>query len=447
MSKFDYIVIGAGSGGIASARRAASYGAKVLVVEYKRLGGTCVNVGCVPKKVMWNTAHCADILGSSSDYGFSFPTAEFNWKELKSKRDAYVLRLNGIYEKNLNASGVTVVEGLASFLDERSISVNGQTYEADHILIATGGEPIKPKVPGHELGMTSDGFFELDRQPKNAVVVGSGYIATEFAGMLAALGTKVTQVIRKDRILGAFDEKISEALMEEMLHDGIDILKRSEVSFLEKEGEDIRVGLSNERVLKADCVIFAIGRRPLSDQLNLEKCGVRCSERGYIDVDAQQNTNINGIYAVGDVIGKVELTPVAIAAGRRLADRIFNGEDEAKLDYTNIPSVIFSHPPIGSVGMTEKAAIETYGAENLKTYESKFINMFYAVSSKKPKTLMRLITQGPEEKIVGIHIMGMGADEMLQGFAVALKMGATKKDFDRTVAIHPVAAEELVTMR
>ena len=447
MTKFDYIVIGGGSGGMASARRAASYGAKVLLVESKRLGGTCVNVGCVPKKVMWNAAHCAEMLDISGDYGFSVASSDFHWPTIKTKRDAYVLRLNGIYEKNLKNSEVTLVRGVAQFIDHHAITVDGDTFEAEHILIATGGEPVVPDIPGAELGMTSDGFFALEQQPKRVAVVGSGYIATELAGVLAALGSKVTQVIRKDRLLRAFDKEITEALMAEMSVDGIEIQSNLNVKSLSKVEDGLKLQLDDGSHIDSDAVIFAIGRRPLTAKLKLALAGVKNDKRGFIPVDAQQNTNVKGIYAVGDVIGKVDLTPVAIAAGRRLADRLFDGQKEAQLDYENIASVIFSHPPIGSLGLTEAAAIEEYGADKVKVYTSRFTNMFYAVSEKKPKTLMRLVTLLPEERVLGVHIMGMGADEMLQGFAVAVKMGACKRDFDDTVAIHPVSAEELVTMR
>ena len=444
---YDYIVIGGGSGGIASARRAASYGARVLLVESSRLGGTCVNVGCVPKKVMWNAAHLADAIDISEDYGFAPNKEPFDFAKLKKSRDAYITRLNGIYEKNLNSSKVTILRGLAAFSGKNTVSVEGKSYSAPHILIATGGAPAIPDIPGADLGITSDGFFALEEWPKKALVVGSGYIATELAGVLAALGCKVTQLLRRDRVLRSFDDKITLSLMQEMEQDGVTFMREKEVTALEKKGAAISATLDDGKSLEADTVLFAIGRRPLIAPLALDACGVAVNKKGFIEVDAQQNTSVKGIYAVGDVIGKVDLTPVAIAAGRRLSDRLFDGQKDAKLDYENIPSVIFSHPPIGTCGLSEEAAIAKFGRENIKTYESKFTNMFYAPASKKPKTLMRLVTKLPEEKILGIHVMGMAADEMLQGFAVALKMGATKKDFDNTLAIHPVAAEEFVTMR
>ena len=449
MSKqFDFIVIGGGSGGIASARRAAEYGAKTLVIESSRMGGTCVNVGCVPKKVMWNAAQISETLDLSRDYGFDTENKGFQWSQLKRARDAYVLRLNGIYEKNLEKSKVEIVRGTGRFTSNRSIAVNGVEYSAPHILVATGGRPTIPDLQGSELGITSDGFFELEFCPKNPLIIGAGYIATELAGVLRALGSDVTMLLRYDKLLRSFDHTLHDLVMEQMEKGGIKILKNQLIKGLIR-GQDGFLGFeraTGERTSGYDCVIWAIGRQPNIESLGLENTDIKIDDRGFIPTDAYQNTSSEGVYAVGDVTPRAQLTPVAIAAGRRLAERLFNDKPGSHLDYTNIPSVIFSHPPIGTVGLTEKEAREKFGDE-IKIYQSRFVNMRYAVSEHKPPTLVKLITHGSNEKILGCHVIGDGADEMTQGFAVAVKMGATKQDFDDTVAIHPTAAEELVTLR
>ncbi len=449
MSKtHDFIVIGGGSGGIAGARRAAEHGAEVLLVEHGPLGGTCVNVGCVPKKVMWNTAQMADMLRLAPDYGFETKTGGFHWETIKSARDAYVNRLNGIYARNLDSSRVTVVHGTGHFVADHEIEVNGERHHAPHILIATGGQPTIPDLPGAELGITSDGFFALDSQPANAMVIGAGYIATELAGVLHGLGSGVTMVLRKDRLLRTFDHTLHEVVMEQMESSGIRIIPRANLAGLVRDdngslgftdaGGDVTGGF--------DCIIWAIGRHANVASLGLENTGVRIDGRGHVDADEYQNTSVSGIYAVGDVTRRAPLTPVAIAAARRLSERLFNNQPDARLDYDNIPTVVFSHPPIGTVGLTEREARERHG-DDIRIYQSRFVNMRYAVSAYKPPTVVKLVTLGPEERIIGCHVIGDGADEMMQGFAVAVKMGATKRHFDDTVAIHPTAAEELVTLR
>lgn len=447
-NQYDFIVIGGGSGGIASARRAAEHGARTLVIENGRLGGTCVNVGCVPKKVMWNAAQIGETLDLAQDYGFEVENKGFHWPNLKRARDAYVLRLNGIYENNLKSSKVDVVRGTGRFTSNQSISVNGADYTAPHILIATGGRPTIPDLPGAELGITSDGFFELELCPKNPLIIGAGYIATELAGVLNALGSNVTMLLRYDKLLRTFDNTLHDLVMEQMEKGGIKILKNQSIKGLVKEHED-SLGFeraTGEKVGGYDCVIWAIGRQTNIESLGLENTDVEIDERGFIPTDTFQNTSAAGVYAVGDVTPRAQLTPVAIAAGRRLSERLFNNKPASHLDYANIPTVIFSHPPIGTVGLTEKEAREKFG-EEIKIYQSRFINMRYAVSEHKPPTLVKLIVHGPNEEILGCHVIGDGADEMTQGFAVAVKMGATKQDFDDTVAIHPTAAEELVTLR
>ena len=444
MNKSDFLVIGGGSGGIASARRAASYGAKVTLVEGGRLGGTCVNVGCVPKKVMWNISQVVEDVGFSKDIGLGL-VAGIDWPRIKTGRDAYVDRLNGIYRKNLESSGIHFVSGWASFKDKKTVVVNEQAYTADHILLAPGGYPMMPEIPGSEFGETSDGFFQWEHQPKRVAVVGSGYIAVELAGVLSGVGSSVTLICRKDGILRKFDQDIRQTLQEEMIGNGVDILQHTQVMSVERVGQALKLTLSDDSIVEVDKLIWAIGRKPNLSGLNLEATDVSVSG-GVIEVDEWENTTASGIYAVGDAVGKVDLTPVAIAAGRRLSDRLFGGMKERKLDYQNIASVVFSHPPIGSLGLTEAEAVKEYGEDGIKVYKTRFTNMFFALSSEKEATVMKLVTTLPQEKVVGIHILGRGADEMLQGFAVAVKMGATKSDFDNTVAIHPVSAEELVTM-
>jgi glutathione reductase (NADPH) len=461
---FDYLVIGAGSGGIASARRAASYGARVAVVESARLGGTCVNVGCVPKKVMWNAASIAETLHTMHHYGFSDSQSSttFDWGALKASRDKYVERLNGIYARNLESSAVTTLVGRARLLGNHRVSVSAAdgrssetaaTYTARHILIATGGVPQVPDGPGvKEFSITSDGFFELEDLPRRAVVVGAGYIAVELAGVLQALGCDTHLAVRKNTFLRGLDETLTDTLADEMARQGVHL--HTDTGGLSRiaspdGGATKTVYLENGEVIDdVDVVLVAPGRRPNVDALGLDEAGVETTPRGYIEVDEYSQTTADGVFAVGDVIGRVELTPTAIAAGRRLADRLFGPPTyaSAKVSYDLVPTVIFSHPPIGTIGLSERDAVAKYGADNVKVYKSKFANLFYGPwqvdYDDKPKTAMKLVCAGPEELVVGLHVVGMGADEMLQGFGVALKMGATKADFDSTVAIHPTAAGE-----
>ena len=447
--RYDFLVIGGGSGGIAAARRAAEHGARTALVEAHRLGGTCVNVGCVPKKVMWNTAHVAEVIRQAPDYGFSVTSNNFDWPTITKARDGYVQRLNEIYKKNLDASGVSLYTGWASFQEPHTVRVDDHELQADHILIATGGRPTIPDIPGAELGITSDGFFELGHQPQSTLVVGAGYIATELAGVLNSLGTEVTMLLRKTTLLKEFDATLGDTLMSEMEAAGTKILTGVRLQEI-RTAPDGTLSIfhdADQTTTGFDSVLWAIGREPLTADLNLDHAGVRIDAEGFIPTDKYQCTNIDGVYAVGDVTGRQALTPVAIAAGRRLADRLFGSHANAYLDYTDIPTVIFSHPPIGTVGLTEEQARAEHGEDNVKIYQSRFTNMQYAVSQQKPATVVKLIVVGPEERVVGCHMIGQAADEIIQGFAVALKMGATKTDFDNTVAIHPTAAEELVTLR
>jgi glutathione reductase (NADPH) len=444
---FDLLVIGGGSGGIAHARRAAEYGANVAVVEAGRLGGTCVNVGCVPKKVMWFAASQAHHFEHAADYGFDVTVNGHDWAALRLSRDAYVRRLNGIYESNLDKSGVTIINGAARFADAHTVTVAGQDYSAERIVIATGGRPMVPDIPGAELGITSDDFFELEERPRRVIVAGSGYIAVELAGVLNSLGSDVCVVVRKDGILRSFDAMLGEQLMAAMERNGIEVETFIVPASLERTDEGLVLNSEDGSSFgPVDCVVWAIGRSPNSASLELASAGIETDEHGFIPTDKWQQTSVSNVFALGDVTGRAALTPVAIAAGRRLADRLYGGMSERHLDYQLIPTVIFSHPPIGTVGLTEAEAHQTYG-DRVKVYSSGFTPMYYALSDHKQRSVMKLITAGADERVVGCHVIGEGADEMLQGFAVAIRMGATKQDFDDTVAIHPTNAEELVTMR
>ncbi|QYJ89867.1 glutathione-disulfide reductase [Shewanella halotolerans] len=447
---FDYICLGAGSGGIASANRAAMRGAKVLLIEAKALGGTCVNVGCVPKKVMWYGAQVAEAMHLyAKDYGFDVSVNKFDWSKLVESREAYIERIHGAYDRGLDSNGVTLVRGYGHFVDNNTIEVNGEHYSADHILIATGGTPTIPNIPGAEYGIDSDGFFALNEQPKRVAVVGAGYIAVELAGVLHALGSETHLFVRKHAPLRSFDPMLSEALMESMATDGPSLHTHSIPESVTKNADgSLTLKLENGESYEIDTLIWAIGRRPSTDKIGLENTDVKLNDKGYVVVDAQQNTTAQGIYCVGDIIeGGIELTPVAVKAGRLLSERLFNGMTDAKMDYSLVPTVVFSHPAIGTMGLTEPEAIAQYGEENVKVYNSGFTSMYTAVTAHRQACKMKLVCAGKEEKVVGIHGIGYGMDEILQGFGVAIKMGATKADFDAVVAIHPTGAEEFVTMR
>ncbi|XP_065592527.1 glutathione reductase, mitochondrial [Cyrtonyx montezumae] len=459
---YELLVLGGGSGGLAGARRAAEMGVRVALVEPRRLGGTCVNVGCVPKKVMWNAAVHAEFIHDHPDYGFETPSVQFNWRTIKEKRDAYVRRLNDIYESNVAKARIDIIRGYGKFTSdpEPTIEVNGKKYTAPHILIATGGRPLVPRdceVPGASLGITSDGFFDLEELPRHSVVVGAGYIAVEIAGILSTLGSKSSLLIRRDKVLRTFDSLISTNCTQELENAGVDVWKHTQVQAVTKSPNgllEVKVTSCEPghkpavRVIRdVDCLLWAIGREPNSQELCLDQVGVKVDAQNHVVVDEFQNTTRKGIYAIGDVCGRALLTPVAIAAGRKLAHRLFGNQQDARLDYSNIPTVVFSHPPIGTVGLTEDEAISVHGKDNVKIYSTSFTPMYHAVTQRKVKCVMKLVCAGKEEKVVGLHMQGLGCDEMLQGFAVAIKMGATKADFDNTVAIHPTSAEELVTMR
>lgn len=482
-TKYDFLVIGGGSGGVACARRAASYGKKVLLVESKfhKMGGTCVNVGCVPKKVMWHAADIAHKRHHLKSYGLSSSEDEvkygdFDWSTIKEKRDAYVQRLNGIYERNLTREKVDYLFGYAKFINSNAdveVTLSGDqeidfleagktfakneklVFSSDKVLIATGGAPIvPPKVEGAELGTTSDGFFELEKQPKSVAVVGAGYIGVELAGIFQSVGSETHLVIRGDTVLRAFDEIIQDTITDHYAGKlGVNVIKQSgSVTKVEgsKDGKK-KVFLGNGQVLEVDELVWTVGRRSLVD-IGLDLVGVKTDEKDHVITDEYQQTSNPKIFSIGDVVGKVELTPVAIAAGRRLSNRLFSGKEifaQDKLDYNNVPSVIFSHPEAGSIGLSTSEAKKVYGEDNIKVYTSKFTAMYYAMMDSddfKTPTAYKIVVTGPEEKVVGLHIVGDSSAEILQGFGVAIKMGATKKDFDNCVAIHPTSAEEIVTM-
>ncbi|KAF5379933.1 hypothetical protein D9757_007178 [Collybiopsis confluens] len=462
--KYDLVIIGGGSGGSAFSRRAASYGKKVAVVEMTPyLGGTCVNVGCVPKKIMWHAADLREkLMHHASGYKIQGvpEIPKFDWASFKPQRDAYIRKLNGIYHSNFDKEGVEFHQGYGRLTSPKSVEVSlesGQKYtlQADNVCIATGGHPIIPsdeEIPGASLGVDSDGFFALEEQPKRVAVVGAGYIAVELAGVFNALGSETHLIIRGETVLRTFDPTLQQVLTPWMEHSGLKIQKSSKVVKVEGEkGKTLTITLDSGKKIEVDCLLWAIGRKASTKDLGLEERGVELDAKGNVVVDEYQNTSVTGITAIGDVQGRALLTPVAIAAGRRLGNRLFGPEKykNDKLDYENIPTVVFSHPTIGTVGLTEPEARKKYGDDQIKIYKSSFRSLYFSMVEehhKEPSTY-KLICAGPEEKVVGVHIIGAGSDEVMQGFGVAVKMGATKQDLDDTVAIHPTSGEELVTMR
>ncbi|KAL4939726.1 hypothetical protein BDV06DRAFT_198179 [Aspergillus oleicola] len=465
--QYDYIVLGGGSGGSGSGRRAAGwYGAKTLIVESGRSGGTCVNVGCVPKKMSWNFASINENVEAARHYGYDLPhNYKIDYSHFKKLRDESIERLNGIYERNWGKEGIDLVHGRAKFVEPKTIEVtstDGTTtrYTAPHILIATGGRPSLPNIKGAEHGITSDGFFEIEELPPKVAVVGAGYIAVELAGVMGTVGVDTNLFIRGETFLRKFDPMIQETMTARYEAAGIKVHKKhpgiKEVQLLrDGKGKDklLKLIMNDGSEMEVNELLWAIGRLPEVEDLHLDIPGVKLNESGHVVVDEYQNSSVEGIYAIGDVTGQAELTPVAIAAGRQLGNRLFGPPEykSAKLSYDNIPTVVFSHPEVGTVGLTEPEAREKFGTENVKVYHTKFTAMFYSVFPAEEKaknpTEYKLIVAGPEEKVVGLHILGLGSGEMLQGFGVAVKMGATKRDFDACVAIHPTSAEELVTLR
>lgn len=449
MQQFDLIVLGGGSGGLATAQRAAEYGARVALFEPARLGGTCVNVGCVPKKVMWNAAELTGAFENARGYGFDVTVAGHDWAKLKHGRDAYVRRLNEIYQRNLDRKSIATIRSAARFeRPHEIIDARGESYSADHVVIATGGYPIVPSLEGAELGITSDGFFDLEHLPRRVAIVGSGYVAVELGGVLNALGAQVTQLIRGESLLRGFDSLLTEQLAKQMRAHGIDIVTHVVPKAVRGLAGNLALEAADGRTFGGfETLLWAIGRSPRTSSLALDRAGVEVDAGDAIVVDAFQNTSAERIYAIGDVTGRALLTPAAIAAGRRLADRVFGGQADRRLSYDLLPTVVFSHPPVGTVGLSEVAARERYKDQPIKVYKTEFVPMLYALGDLKPQTAMKLVTVGADERIVGCHVIGPGADEMTQGFAVALTLGARKRDFDDTLAIHPTSAEEMVTMR
>ena len=449
-NKYDYdlIAIGAGSGGLSVAERAAAYGAKCAVVESGKMGGTCVNVGCVPKKVMWFGANLAYAMEDAKDYGFDLEKKGFDWNHLVTKRENYISGINNWYHNYLADSNIDELQGFASFVDEHTLDVDGKQFTAKHIVVSPGTTPTVLDVPGAEHGITSDGFFALQECPEKVAIVGSGYIAVEVAGVLNALGSDVTMYLRKEHVLREFDAMLRETLLEQMMDQGIDVLARTQIKEIIKE-EDGTLTICDDKGNKStgfNEIIWAIGRHPNTKGMKLDAVDLEVDEQGYIQTDLYQNTNVESIFALGDVTGRAPLTPVAIAAGRRLGDRLYDNQPDRHLDYKMIATVVFSHPPIGTVGLTEREARKEHGSA-VKVYQTRFTAMYNSMTRHEVPTAMKLVCIGVQEKVVGCHIIGPGSDEMLQGFAVAMRMGATKKDFDDTVAIHPTSSEELVTMR
>lgn len=445
---FDLFVIGGGSGGIATARRAASYGAKVAVAEDDRLGGTCVNKGCVPKKLMVYASRFPKYASESAGYGWKVDPGKFDWNTMITDVNNEVKRLNGIYQRMVDNAEVKVFPAHAKLLDGHTVEVGDQKVSAERILIAVGGIPVKPDIPGIEHAMISDGMFEMTEQPKHMVILGGGYIGCEFACVMNGLGTKVTQVIRKEQILHGFDKDVRNELHEAMVKQGINLITQAEIIGIEKTTDGVTVTINNgdEQVIIADAVsLAATGRRPKLANLGLENTAVE-THRGAIATDKYSQTAEPSIYAIGDCTDRINLTPVAINEGRALADTLYGGKSRI-MSYENVPSAVFTTPESASVGITEDEAIEKYGEDNIHVFRSRFRSMYYTLPNKDEKTLMKLVVHSESDKILGAHMVGDYAAEIIQGVAIALKMGATKADFDATVGIHPSSAEEFVTMR
>ena len=445
---FDLFVIGGGSGGIATARRAASYGAKVAVAESDRLGGTCVNRGCVPKKLMVYASRFPKYMEESAGYGWDMQANSFNWNKMLTDVNNEVKRLNSIYQRMVDNAEVKLFPVHAKLLDPHTLEVGDQKVTAERILVAVGGKPVKPDIPGIEHAITSDGMFEMTEQPKRMVVLGGGYIGCEFACVMNGLGTEVTQVIRKEQILNGFDKDVRNELHEALVKQGIKLITNAEITGIEKTTDGVTVIINDgeERVIVADAVsLAATGRRPKLENLGLENTAVE-THKGAIAADKYSQTAEPSIYAIGDCTDRINLTPVAINEGRALADTLYGGKSRV-MSYEAVPSAVFTTPEAASVGITEGEAIEQYGEDNIHVFRSRFRSMYYTLPNKDEKTLMKLIVHTESDKVLGAHMVGDSAAEIIQGVAIALKMGATKADFDATVGIHPSSAEEFVTMR
>ena len=443
---FDLFVIGAGSGGVRAARFAAGFGAKVAVAESRYLGGTCVNVGCVPKKLLVYGAHVADELEQAAGYGWTLEEGHFDWGTLIGNKNREIERLNGIYRKLLVDSGVTLLEGHARLTGPHEVEVDGQRHTAERILIATGGWPQMPDIPGKELAISSNEAFYLDTLPKRVLVVGGGYIAVEFAGIFHGLGARTSLLYRGELFLRGFDGSVRQHLKEELEKRGMDLQFNSDIQRIDRQPDgSLKATLKDGRTLEADCIFYATGRRPMLDNLGLEHTQVELDERGYVKVDEQYQTTEPSILAIGDVIGRVQLTPVALAVGMAVARRLFKPEQYRPVDYRGIPTAVFSQPPIGTVGLTEEEALDAGHA--LKIYESRFRPMKLTLTDVQEKTLMKVVVDAETDRVLGCHMVGPDAGEIIQGLGVALKAGATKQQFDETIGVHPTAAEEFVTLR
>lgn len=442
---FDLFVIGAGSGGVRAARFAAGFGARVAVAESRYLGGTCVNVGCVPKKLLVYGAHVEEELRQAKGYGWTSGEPVFDWPTLIANKNREIERLNGIYRKLLVDSGVALLEGHARLVGGQHVEVDGQRYSARHILIATGGWPQVPDIPGAEHAITSNEAFHLEQLPQRVLVVGGGYIAVEFASIFHGLGAKTSLLYRRDLFLRGFDESLRVHLRDEMEKKGMDLQFNSDIRRIDKQPDgSLKATLADGRVLETDCVFYATGRRPMLDNLGLENTRVELDEKGFIRVDNLYRTTDPFVLAIGDVTGRVQLTPVALAEGMAVARRLFRPEEYRSLSYELIPTAVFSLPNIGTVGLSEQQAREKH---RVKVYESRFRPMKLSLTDSQERTLMKLVVDADSDRVLGCHMIGPEAGEIIQGLAVAMKAGATKRDFDDTLGIHPTAAEEFVTMR
>jgi len=443
---FDLFVIGAGSGGVRAARFAAGFGAKVAVAESRYLGGTCVNVGCVPKKLLVYGAHYAEDIGQAQGYGWTIDGATFDWKTLIANKDREIQRLNGIYRSILVDSGVTLLQAHARLVDAHTVEVEGKQYTAEHILIATGGWPHVPAIPGREHAITSNEAFYLESLPRRVLVVGGGYIAVEFASIFHGCGADTKLLYRGELFLRGFDGSLRDHLKDEMIKKGVDLRFNADIVHIDKQADgSLLATLEDGRTLEADCIFYATGRRPMLDNLGLEKAGVALDARGFIAVDDEYRTSVSSILAIGDVIGRVQLTPVALAEGMAVARRLFKPEQYRKVDYTTIPTAVFSLPNMATVGLTEEEAREQ--GYNVTIFESRFRPMKLTMTDSLERSLMKLVVDAETDRVLGCHMAGPDAGEIMQGLGVALKAGATKQVFDDTLGIHPTAAEEFVTMR
>ncbi|ANB17187.1 glutathione-disulfide reductase [Dokdonella koreensis] len=443
MSTHDLIVLGGGSGGIATAIRAARHGARVALLEPSLIGGTCVNVGCVPKKAMWLAAELAQAGRLAATLGFAGSLGRLDWPAFIARRQRYIEAIHAGYRQRIDELGIEMIAAAGRFETAQRIVADGRVLEAPQIVVATGSRPLRPRFAAN-LGIDSDGFFALDACPRRAAIVGSGYVAVELAGLLHALGAEVDLLVRGDRLLAHFDEEIARRLTGLYDTAGLRVRAGFDTAAAEETADGLRVRAADGREVTADTLIWAVGRRPDTRALDLQAAGVTCDAQGHIVVDAWQRTSAAGVHAVGDVTAAPALTPVAIAAGRALADRLFGGQPERRLDAADVPTVIFSHPPLGSVGLGEAEARERYGDAAVKVYSTAFRPMLTALADGQARSFIKLVCVGEEERIAGLHVLGLGADELLQGFAVAVKMGARKADFDATMAIHPTSAEEVV---